>query len=261
MYRHLIALFVGFLMLADTGAAATGQTFTLGSGKKIKILKISPLKIRNGVEFLTLRYVTPAQLNDLETLTREVNEIWGHFIVDVERGGYQGAIISAVKSGKSKKFKIVLKDGVWHMPEPGRPKKLTASLIRAFFERLEWLSINRELDAVLLYVPSDYTLTIVDRTVEGAPVTLDRDQYVALERQILAATTDYKFHRKILDIDLLNKGTKARIKVRVTESGISDGRAFNAVTRSTVILELRDGFMLATRTKSVIEKLTLAGQP
>lgn len=262
--RHLTILFAGLLFFAipaGIAPAIAGQSFTLGSGKKIEVLSLTPRSARKRSRLLTLRYRTPTSLSATETLTREVNELWEHLVTEVEKDGYRGANIFAVKSGKSKKFVIRMKEGTWRLPEQGNPRKLTRAKITAIFERLEWLGKHKAIEAILLYLPHEYTYTVVDRAISEEPVTLSRAEYAKAARHFLAHGSPSGFRQEILNITILGGGKKARVKSLTTRIGSKDGNSTDTASRSTEYLELRDGALLITRSIAVNEDRTLVGKP
>lgn len=76
---------------AHGGAPENYQTRPLPSGKAISVVSMAPDKDKS----LVLTYVSPNELKDREAVIRESAEIWVPFKEEVERGGYNSAVIVA----------------------------------------------------------------------------------------------------------------------------------------------------------------------
>lgn len=96
----------------------------LPSGKRIKISSIGPVELKNGEKALILEYETETLIENKEELNAEASEIWGIFVADVERAGYQIGVLRArryegsglVREGKG--FGFVYRkqsDGGWKL--------------------------------------------------------------------------------------------------------------------------------------------------
>ena len=111
------------LLLAHQPEAFAGQTMTLADGNSVEILAEAPIQSTAGWSGLMLKYRTAIPLTDVERLRQEAKEIWQRFVVDVERGGFETAIISAnepeagfmIKTSRSYNFVFEKKDGAWRM--------------------------------------------------------------------------------------------------------------------------------------------------
>lgn len=99
--RFLPALFLGFAALLLTAfpspaaSLAQNQILKLPSGRTAKILSISKVEYSKGVMALMVRYQTTLSVDERKILTQEVDEVWKIAQKEVERYGYNKAIISS----------------------------------------------------------------------------------------------------------------------------------------------------------------------
>ncbi|HEV3272730.1 MAG TPA: hypothetical protein VGZ93_11165 [Candidatus Methylacidiphilales bacterium] len=99
--RFLTSLLLGFAFVALTvfhsqaASLEANETLKLPSGRIAKILSISKVEYSKGVMALMVRYQTTLSVDELKALGQEVDEVWKIARKDVERCGYNDAIISS----------------------------------------------------------------------------------------------------------------------------------------------------------------------
>jgi len=99
--RSLPTLLFGFAFLALTvfrsqaAPLAENETLKLPSGRTAKILSVSKVEYSKGVMALMVRYQTTLSVNERKALSQEVDDVWKFAQKDVERYGYNEAIISS----------------------------------------------------------------------------------------------------------------------------------------------------------------------
>ena len=97
--RTLSALgFALFLLTAGPVSAAPLQddeTVKLPTGRMVKVLSISKIEYSKGVMALMVRYQTTLSIDQRKALSDEVDAVWKLTQKDVERLGYDDAIISS----------------------------------------------------------------------------------------------------------------------------------------------------------------------
>jgi hypothetical protein len=247
--------------------AQAEQPLTLGSQKSVNVLSVGPLQSTAGWTALMLKYRTAISLSDVPELRKEADEVWDRFIVDLERSGYQNAIISAngpekgviLTTNTSYNFIYKKSEGVWRTIESNdRTKaKLDPAFVREFVDRIDWLLTNNEMNALLLYMANDWTVTIVDPSQNtSAPQKIDRMQFVASTHAAFAAATSRHHHREITDISITEAGDGARVESLETEDIAVNGHQITGTEHSTDTFELRDDIMAWTKSSSVIDKRT-----
>jgi hypothetical protein len=97
--RALPALLLGFaaILLIPSQAAplAANETLKLPTGRTAKILSVSKIEYSKGVMALMVRYQTTLSVDEQKALSQEVDEVWKFAQKDVERDGFNDAIISS----------------------------------------------------------------------------------------------------------------------------------------------------------------------
>lgn len=267
MHRWSYSLSAALLIISWSGAFA-GQPLTLGSGKSVEILALGPLRSTAGWSALMLKYRTLVPLDDAPTLRKETDEIWDRFVVDAERGGYEKAVISAngpdggsvVTTNKSFNFIFEKKDGTWRTLESkDRAKaKLDMPFVKEFVDRLDWLLIHNETNALLVYMAGDWAATSVDQTTTPPrELTIDRMKFAAVTHAAFAAAaSSHQHHREIINISIDDLGNSARMESRETEEMTINGMQIEGVEHTIDTFALHDDVMLWTSSRSVIEKRT-----
>jgi hypothetical protein len=97
----LPALLLGFaavLWTPSTSQAAplaANETLKLPTGRIAKILSVSKIEYSKGVMALMVRYQTTLSVDEPKALSQEVDEVWKFAQKDVERDGFDDAIISS----------------------------------------------------------------------------------------------------------------------------------------------------------------------
>lgn len=255
------------LLFFAASPAMPGQSLTLSSGKTVEILAVGPLQSTHGWSSLMLKYRTLVSLSDLAALREEVDEIWQRFVVDAERGGYGSAIISAnepetglvVTTNKSYNFVFEKQDGSWRTLESKEraQAKLDPEFMKEFIDRLDWAYEHHAINAALLYMANDWTITAVNSDPNGpGPQVMDRAKFVAVTNSIFAATTAHQHHREITNVTISNGGMAARVESRETETATVNGRELTTSGSTIDTFELRGQVMLWTKSTTLIEKQT-----
>lgn len=245
-----------------------GRQLTLEPGKSVPILEVGPI-IGRGWSGLMLTYRTAIPLNDLVALRKEVDEIWESFEAEVEHRGYSTAVISAtgpeqakglfVTTHNSFNFVFAKKDGSWRTLESphGARVKLDPDFIREFKGRLDSAYEHNNMNALLLYMAKDWTMTLINPGGAGsASQTLDRMKFVTVTHATLAAGTNFEQHTEIVNISIDEGRTVARVESRETDELTINGRRAGDVEHVMDVFELRGDLMLWTKSTVVIEKLT-----
>ena len=267
MRAHWLQTISLALVLLVGSSAMAGQSLTLGSGKRIEILEVARLQSTQGLSGLMLKYRTSVPLGELATLRKEADEIWQRFVVDVERGGYGLAIISAnepetdavVTTNKSYGFVFEKRDGSWRTLESkGRAQaRLDPEFMKEFMDRLDWTYEHHALNAALLYMANDWTVTVSTPNPDGpGPQVMDRAKFVAITNATFAATTAHQHHREITKVTISNGGAAARVESRETETATDNGRELTTSGLSIDTFELHGNVMLWTKSTTLIEKQT-----
>jgi hypothetical protein len=247
--------------------AAADQPLTLGSGKSVDILAAGPLQSTHGWTTLILKYRTLIPLGEDAELRREVDEIWDRFVVDVERDGYQTAVITAneptrgvvATTNKFYGFVFEKRGGSWRAPESAErvKAKLDPAFVTEFLGRLDWLIEHNEMNAAQLYMANGWTATIAQPgSAAPPPQIIDRNRFVAVTHQTFAVAKNLYHHRDITDIAIGDNGTTARVESRETEEMDLNDRHIAGIERSTDSFELQGDAMQWTKTTSIIENQT-----
>jgi hypothetical protein len=104
--RSLLTLLFGVallsLMVSRSQAAplTQNQMLKLPSGRVAKILSVSKIEYSKGVMALMVRYQTTLSVDQRKALSQEVDEVWKVAQKEVERYGYDEAIISSNETPK-----------------------------------------------------------------------------------------------------------------------------------------------------------------
>jgi hypothetical protein len=247
-------------------AARAGQSLTLGSGKSIEILTVGPLQSAHGWSALVLKYRTAIPLNDSLALRKEADEIWDRYLAGAVTSGPQFAIISASQAdnrpaatGNSYDVIFEKQDGSWrtHETKERAQARLDAAFVRQFMERIDYAFEYNEMNALLLYMANDWTVTIANPNGAGsAPETLDRQKFVKVSHAAFAAASARRHRREIGKISIGGGGTVAEVESREIEEIAVDGRQISSVERSTDTFELRGDVMVWVKSTSVVDKRT-----
>jgi len=121
--RFLVATAVVLVLAGCTAKNPNYRTFTLPSGKAIRVMGMGRINFSQDAPALMLQYQTDLKVADKAALRAEADEIWPVFRNDVEQANLKAGIISAneipqgfiVKRGNSYNFVYQKSsDGVWH---------------------------------------------------------------------------------------------------------------------------------------------------
>jgi hypothetical protein len=99
--RALPTLLLSFALIFLTAFSSkaaplvANETLKLPSGRIAKILSISKIEYSKGVMALMVRYQTTLSVDERNALSQEVDDVWKFAQKDVERDGYDDAIISS----------------------------------------------------------------------------------------------------------------------------------------------------------------------
>ncbi|MHB8481467.1 MAG: hypothetical protein ACYDBV_01835 [Nitrospiria bacterium] len=256
-------IFIIIILLATETKALNGQWLTLGSGKRVEILAVGPLKSAKGWSSLMLKYRTSISVDDVALLRKESNEIWERFVVDVEQAGYNSAIISAnepekgegIKHNRGFNFVFEKKDGSWRTYEDKGQVKLDEKFVRGIIDRCDWAYDHNEMNAILLYLGNNWTLTLT-KSSEGtsSSQTIDRMKFAEGTRQFLLATKDFHHERKVLRVTINEGGNSAEVESREIEEGVINGKNTKMIEHSIDLLEIRDHVVTITKSTVTYEK-------
>lgn len=122
-YVRFLAVLLALLLVGCTASKPNYKTFTLPSGKQIRVMGVGQINFTQGAPALMLQYQTDLKVANKPALRSEADEIWPAFKNDVEGANLNAAIISAneiprgfiVKRGNSYNFVYEKRaDGSWH---------------------------------------------------------------------------------------------------------------------------------------------------
>jgi hypothetical protein len=99
--------------------------------------------------------------------------------------------------------------------------------------------LKKDFDALGRLMSPDVKITLTVN-VEGQrdTITMSKAQYLQATQEQMRATTDYKYERKSLGIEIVSQGKKGITKDRTTESMRLNGQSFRGVTVTTAAVEL-----------------------
>jgi hypothetical protein len=237
------------------------QLLTLGSGKQVEILSAGPILFGDGKSALVLQYRTQLSMSDLAALRKEADEVWNHFVVDVEKAHYAQAAINAqgpeegtlIKEGRLYSFLYEKQGESWRTSEGNHaaPLKLDEQNVTEFINRLDWLHDHGEGNALLLYLADDWTGTLPGP--EG-PTTVNRLQLAQDAQQSMGAIEDYHHQRDITKVTVSPDGRSAQVDSRETETGIHDFTPINIRETSSDVFEVRGYHILWTKSQTTKEQ-------
>ena len=225
---------------------------------------MGPVVFTKGPPALMLRYRTATPLSDVPALRVEADELWNRFIVDVERGHYVGAVISAngpdqghgmITKGAGYNFIFKKDDQSWRTLEAG-DKRLDEAFVRAFVGRLDGIFERNQMYALLLYMADDWTVAISKPDdPSAAPQLIDRNTFVTQTSAVLSQAKGLRHTREILKVTVSGDGKTAEVESRETEDFLVNGNKVGDIEHSTDDFRLQDGVMLWTHSKSVREQV------
>lgn len=91
----VILLFPLIILLSCGNSQPKYEIHKLTSGKEVKVFGIGKIHFTNDDPALMLKYYTDINLDDKDSLIKEVDEIWPVFKINVESSKLNAAIISA----------------------------------------------------------------------------------------------------------------------------------------------------------------------
>ncbi|MDX1485726.1 MAG: hypothetical protein R3229_14735 [Alphaproteobacteria bacterium] len=252
---------IRFLVLAALLAlgtqAASADPFRVNSGKVLDIRSIKAEDAAAG-RTLVMTYAGNTPLSDRLALRKEADELWEHFVVNVEAGGYKRAVIRArgPERGKPVDFIFVKRGAAWRTLENGLgPKgRLNEAFVRGFLDRLREPLRTGSDNAAMLYMGRDWRGTLSDPKFGAYPAkSFDRASYLRQAAAGRAQVADYSQTYEVLGIEVSPDGTAARTETRQTGRMTVHGQRLTIVTRSIDHFELRGGAMVWIRSQGSIE--------
>ncbi len=262
MKKRLQGLLAVLLAMTVTVPALADQTVRLNSGRSVDVMAIGPMISTHGWSALMLKYRTATPLTQMDNLRLEADELWEHFVVNVDAGRYDSAIVSAneppqgifIQQNDGYNFIFKKFDGSWRTLEVRERVRLDRACLVAFMARLDWDNDHNDLNALMLYMANDWHLKITDgNTPNAASAVSDRAQFVALSRAVLGQAKGYRHHRDILDVVIDKSGLTGRVVSRETTQMNLQGHDAGDAEHSVDSFQLLGGVMLWKKSESVIE--------
>ena len=256
MSLHFLRGLAVVVLLAVAAAAVAGQSITLGSGKAVAILSVAPMQSSDGRTKLAITYKSALPAGKEAALREEVDEIWQHFVRDANRGNYDTAVITTSHAPRG--FVFARKDGAWRTYETKarQAAKLDRAFVAEFIERLDWLYEHHEVDALLLYLASDWTLTQSSSAEPHRdPQTVTLGQFKEQLEAMSSAITSHRHLREIDDIVIDRDGTSARVSSWEFQDIVDDEDRTITMSHSIDVVELTDdGIMLLKHSENVMDR-------
>ena len=219
---------------------------------------------------LVMRFGTKTSLSDIPGLRKEADELWEHFVVNVDRGGYKRAVISAVAPDKAVSkavdFVYVKRAGDWRTLVTGLgPKdKLTERFLRSLAGRSRRLEFHRNYNALLLYLAKDWTITYTyPRKFGIEPFWIDRETLIEWNERLWSGRKtgsrgDMSGRLEILRINVSDNGMAAQAEIRITGHMNIRGQLVSMIGRYISNIELRQGALVSTHAHMLIEEVAVA---
>ena len=213
-----------------------------------------------------VEYETRLALDDTLGLHKEADELWEKFVVEVERGGFKTAVISAYapdtfgKSAAAVPFDTVYEKigGAWRtrLVAGHDTAPLNKAAIHEILDRQVAAIRHRNFSATVLFTAADWVGTIADADApDMVTETLTIDQVMTVARDVYGNASTIKVDYEILDIAIDRKAGTARVVSRVTEKVTINGLVIDSIARTTDFMETRDGVLVWTRSNMVMERL------
>ncbi|HEX3972704.1 MAG TPA: hypothetical protein VHX19_15350 [Stellaceae bacterium] len=253
------------MLLLSASDADAGQTLALSTGNTVQIVQVGPLYSTAGWKALALKYQTTTPLSNTAELRKEADEIWNRFIIDVEKSGDDAALISAsqpttgtITTAKEYNFVFQKTDGIWRTGEgtSSADLKLTDPVVREFVDRVDWACEHNQMNACLLYLANDWTLTDHNPKANPATQVVDRNQFASAEAQELQATTNHKYQRIIDSVILDRNGALAHVVSHESDEGLTNGRQWSDNEKDEDEIEVRGNQIMFTKSSSEILNFT-----
>lgn len=90
-----IFAFIWLLLFAGCTGGPPLTLHTLSSGRQVRLISNGPMYFSQGEPSFVLSYQTDLKVNNLDALEKEVTEIWTDLQKEVDRRGFNNAIIMA----------------------------------------------------------------------------------------------------------------------------------------------------------------------
>jgi hypothetical protein len=249
------------MLLLDASYADADQTLELSTGNRVQIIQVGPLYSAAGWKALALKYQTSTPLSNIAQLRIEADEIWNRFIIDVEKSGDDAALITAsepnagaVNTHNEYNFVFQKTDGVWRTGEAksSADLKLTAEIVREFVDRVDWACEHNQMNACLLYLANDWTLTIHNPKANPATQIADRTQFASALARELQATTNHQYQRTIDSVTIDRGNALAHVSSRENEEGQTNGSQWSDNAKDEDEIEVRGNQILFTKSTSAV---------
>jgi hypothetical protein len=246
-------------------APALASPTQLPSGKSVDLTGMGPIYFKQSPPSLMLQFTTSTSMDDVDRLRHESDEIWNRFVVDCEKGKYAGGVISAneppqgtgpIKHNRSYNFIYDKTGGEWRTSESKDLVKrgLNEVFVRAFMDRLDDLLLHNELNAVLLYMPSDWTATISKANAPNEPPqVVSRAPFLNQTFAVFSQIKDLRHSRTITKLVISPDRRTAQVSSEETSGFTFGGQHHSLVEHSTDEFKISGDSVLWVRTKSVQE--------
>lgn len=245
-------LILAFFLLTAAGIGpAHADPFKVGSGKVLDILSIKAEKTAKG-RALVMRFGTRTPLSELAALRMEADELWEHFIVNVEKGKFVRAVIRAAnrpKGGKTVDFVYLKRGSDWRTLEKGLGPsgKLTSAFVKALYEQRNQADQRANRNLILLYTSRDWRITYAYPSDLGiGPIEFDRETFLGLVERTGAAISKRNYKMHIMRIRIAPDGMSAIVETAAKGDATIRGRVVSLRGRVIDALTLRDGALFSS---------------
>ena len=203
-------------------------------------------------------------LDDFVPLRHEADELWDRFVIDVEKGHYEGAVISSNEAPKGPvvaptrgfNFIFVKTNGSWRTKEYPSVEKngLTDSVVRSLMERIDWLYENRHANAILLYLADDWSLTATSLVPNIPTPKIDRAM-LATELRSSNATSTNTHRRNILKISVSDDRRSAIVESDESETLTLNGQVKMSTSHSVDSLAIEGASVVLKSSQTELQSL------
>ncbi len=260
MARHLLA---ALLLWAVQAGDAWADPFRVNSGKVLDIVSIKPEATAKG-RALVMVFGTKTPLTDIPGLRIEADELWEHFVVNVERAGHSRAVIRATNGGGAPvDFVYVKRGGDWRTLEKelGPGGTLTEEFIKESFEHGILAAEHMGRNATELYLARDWTITYTYPPQLGIPpITVDRVRVYEMNRQLQARMGDQRPQRQISlnKIEIAPNGKFASIQILYTGVANINGRVIQMTGHIVNSIAVQDGAVISLESHMVVREMNFS---
>jgi len=256
-------LVLSLLIVTAAGiGAAAADPFRVNSGKSLDILSIQVEKTAQG-RALVLRFGTRTPLSDIPGLRMEADELWEHFVVNVEKGDYRRAVIRAAalaKGGKTVDFVYLKRGGDWRtlVKELGPGGRLTEALLRRLYDRYRTADQKRGRRITELYTAPDWTVSYSYPPESGiGTLELDRETFLGLLDRIrsqgVISGRDYAM--EVTRIRVAPDGRSATVQAGIKGRVTIRGRRVAMRGRLVERLAVERGAIVSTQMRLIFEEI------